>query len=152
MMSTPRRQHPRSRERGNAIVELTLLLPVLVALFLGTWSLGYSSYLYSELEQAVRSGTRYASHGVYVTSNPTAYSNAVKNATVYGDPAGGTTPVVPNLTPAMVRVTLLPSSGTPVAVAVSISGFKVWGPFGTAIFLGGKPRVELPFMGYYVPL
>src|SRR3954447_23541596 len=152
MMTASRKLHLRNRRQGSAIVELTLLLPVLVGLFLGTWFLGYSSYLYSELEQAVRSGTRYASHGVYVTSNPTAYSDAVKNATVYGDPAGGTTAVVPNLTPAMVHVTLLPSAGTPTAVAVSISGFKLWGPFGTAILLGDKPRVELPFMGYYVPL
>ena len=59
--------------------------------------------------------------------------------------------MVPNLTPAMVRVNLLPAAGTPLAVAVSISGYKVWGPFGNPIFLGGKPRVELPFMGYYVP-
>jgi hypothetical protein len=133
------------------MVELSLLLPILVSLFLGTWSMGYSSYIYAQLEAAVRSGTRYASHGVYRASNRSAYSNAVKNAVVYGDPAGGTTPFVPNLATSMVNVTLSPAAGAPTAVTVSISGFTVWGPFGNRITSTNKPFLTLPFMGYYVP-
>lgn len=142
----------RTRERGNAGVEFALLVPILVSLFLGTWFFGYSNYMYAELEQAVRSGARYASHGVYRTADPSAYSDAVKNAVVYGDPAGGTTPLVPRLTASMVKVTLSPEAGTPVAVTVSISGYQLWGPFGNKVFLNNKPWLTLPFMGYYVPL
>jgi hypothetical protein len=134
------------------MVELALLLPILISLFLGTWFFGYSNYLYAELEQAVRSGARYASHGVYQTTAPSAYVNAVRNAVVYGDPMGGTRPVVPDLRPEMVQVSLSPPVGTPISVRVSISGFKDWGPFGTPILLCNKPSLEMPFMGYYVPL
>ena len=142
----------RRREEGSALIEFSLLLPILVRLFLGTWFLGYSNYIYAELEEAVRSGARYASHGVYKVSDPTAYQTAVSNVVVYGDPAGGTTPLVPNLAPSMVKVTRTPSTGAPVAVTVSISGFQLWGPFGNTVLLGNKPSLKFPFMGYYVPL
>src|ERR1051325_7702831 len=152
MINTFQNAPRRNRERGNAIVELSFLLPILVSLFLGTWFLGYDNYIYARLEEAIRSGARYASHGVYQTSDPSAYQTSVKNAVVYGDPAGGTTPLVPNLTTAMVNVTLSPAIGTPTSVTVSISNFQLWGPFGNNVLLDHKPWLTLPFMGYYVPL
>ena len=151
-MTDSHKKRCRKRERGNSIIELTLLLPILVSLFLGTWSVGYSNYIYAELEQAIRSGARYASHGVYQPSNSTVYYNAVKNAVVYGDPAGGTTPLVPDLTTSMVNVTVLPATGSPTSVTVSITGYGLPGPFGDRIQLTNKPRLQFPFMGYYVPL
>src|SRR5437762_13031189 len=132
----------RRSERGTAIIELSLLLPILVSLFLGTWFIGFDNYLYAELEQAVRSGARYATHGVYSHTNPTAYSDAVKNAVVFGNPAGGTTPVVQGLDTTMVNVTLLPATGTPTTVTVSVSGFRLWGPYGNSIPLGNKPSLK----------
>lgn len=134
------------------MIELSLLLPILVGLFIGTWSLGYSNYMYAELEQAIRSGGRYASHGVYNVATPTTYRDAVRNAVVYGDPAGGTTATVPNLTTAMVNVAVSPSVGSPTSVTVSISGYTLVGPFGNSVTLTNKPQLTFPFMGYYVPI
>jgi Flp pilus assembly protein TadG len=55
----------RKRRNGTVIVELTLSLTFLTALFLGTWQYGYAFYVYGELEQAVRAGSRYASLQTY---------------------------------------------------------------------------------------
>jgi len=59
------------------MVELTLLLPLLVSLFLGTWQFGYAYYLYGELEQAVRSGGRFASLSTYDFANPSVFQTRV---------------------------------------------------------------------------
>jgi hypothetical protein len=101
--------HDRARgERdGSVLIEFTLLTPLLVALFLGTWQFGYAYFLYDKAEQAVRAGARYASERTYDsdTSTPSAaFVQGVRNVVLYGDPAGGTTPVVPDLAAANVKV------------------------------------------------
>jgi Flp pilus assembly protein TadG len=141
----------RKGTRGNAVVELALLLPVLTGLFLGTWFFGYSYYLYAELEQAVRAGARFASLRVYDAADPSGYQSAVQNFVVYGDPAGGTQAIVPGLLPAQVTVTRSPAAGAPASVTVSIDGYQLSGPSG-AITLRGKPSLQFPFLGNYVPL
>ena len=87
----PFRIKPASRpRRGSALIELTLSLSFLTALFLGTWQYGYGFYVYAQLEQAVRDGARYAAARTYdsATTTPTdTYLAAVQNVVVYGDPA-----------------------------------------------------------------
>jgi Flp pilus assembly protein TadG len=140
------------RQRGNAVIELALLLPILVSLFLGTWSFGYGYYVYAELEAAVRSGARYASLTTYDASNVLSYQTAVQNMVVFGDPAGGTQPVVTGLQTSNVNVVVGFANNVPTNVAVSISGYKLSGMFLDTATLTNKPFQEIPFMGYYLPL
>lgn len=152
------------RERnGGALVEFTLLTPLLVALFLGTWQFGYAYFLYDKAEQAVRAGARYASQRTYDSGTPTpsaAFVRDVQNVVLYGDPTGGTTPVVPGLAAANVKVQVSffangfanpPGQNMllPTRVAVFIDGFSV-GTLGR-ISLTGKPRTEFPYVGVFKP-
>lgn len=141
------------KERGNALVELSLALPLLVTIFLGTWQFGYAYYLYGELEQSVRAGGRYASLAAYDAADPSAYQTAVQNVVVYGDPdpAAGARPVVPGLSPSHVHVELIFSGALPTAVTVSISGYELPAMF-TSIVLNGKPGNQFPYLGYWAPV
>jgi Flp pilus assembly protein TadG len=142
----------RKRERGVAVIQLTFLIPILTALFLGTWSMGYSCYIYSELEDAVRSGARYGSLISYDAANTSAFTTAVQNVVVYADPAGGTTPVISGLTTSQVNVTVLPAGAEPTSVTVSITGYKLYTMYMTTFTLTNKPWLTLPYLGHYVPL
>lgn len=131
---------------------MALLMPILVSLFLGGWQFGYSYFIYNELEQAVRAGARYASTRTYDSATPTpsaAFQTAVANVVVYGDPAGGTTPVAPGLTPANVGVTGEFVNGAPRSVTVRISNYPLPGIF-SAITLN-KPVTQFPFLGIFGP-
>ncbi|HOK46884.1 MAG TPA: TadE/TadG family type IV pilus assembly protein [Bryobacteraceae bacterium] len=141
------------KQRGNALVELSLALPLLIALFLGTWQFGYAYYLYGELEQSVRAGGRYASLAAYDAADPSGFETAVRNVVVYGDPdpAAGARPVVPGLSPAHVQVEIIFSGAMPTAVTVSISGYELPGMF-TSIVLDGKPSNQFPYLGPWAPV
>jgi Flp pilus assembly protein TadG len=146
---------PRKRQGGSVIVELTLSLTFLSALFLGTWQYGYTFYIYAELEQAVRDGARYASELTYDSgsSTPSAdFLTAVQNVVVYGDPApaSGTTPVAPGLTTSNVSLTVTWVNGVPTAMTVAITGYQVPTYLGSAT-LNGKPTTTFPFVGIFGP-
>src|SRR5947209_1931659 len=121
-MSTRQRARKQS---GSVMVEFTLSLTFLIPLFLGAWSFGYTFFQYSQLENAVRSGARYAAMRTYdsATSTPSSsFSTAVKKMTVYGDPSADTstaTPKVTGLTTDNVVLTVAFSSGAPSTVTVA---------------------------------
>ena len=120
----------RNDKRGNVLVELTLSLTFLTTLFTGLWQYGYSCYLYAELEQAVRAGSRYASLKRYdsATTTPTSsFRTAVQNVVVYGDPApaNGATPIAPGLTAGNVALTVAFAGGVPSGITVSINNYRV---------------------------
>ena len=145
----------RQNRRGSALIELTLSLTFLTALFLGVWQYGYGFYVYAELEQAVRAGARYAAERTYdsATSTPTGtYLAAVQNVVVFGDPApaNGATPVAPGLTTDKVTVTVTFTSGVPTSMAVGISGYQMPTYFGN-VSLSGKPTTSFPFVGIFGP-
>ena len=140
-------------ERGSALVQLTLIVPILMSLFLGTWGIGYSCYVYAKLEEGVRAAARYASVISYDASDPASYTTAVKNVVVYGDPSGSTTtPLITGLSTSNVNVVLSPATGEPTAVTVSISGYTLPTSSLLKITLSNKPWVQLPYLGNYVPL
>jgi Flp pilus assembly protein TadG len=141
-----------NRQRGNVLIELALLLPIMISLFLGTWSFGYAYYVYAELEAAVRSGARYASLATYDASSTGTYQAAVQNMVVYGDPAGASQPVVSGLQTSNVNVVVGTVNGEPTSVTVSISGYKVPAMYFDSATLTGKPMLQIPFLGNYVPL
>jgi len=143
------------RQRGNVLVELTLSLTFLSALFLGVWQYGYAFYIYGELEESVRAGARYASERTYNSgsSTPTAdFQTAVENVVVYGDPApaSGATPVAPGLTTDNVSLTVTFPSGAPTQMTVAITGYQIPTYFGKTT-LTGKPTTTFPFVGIYGP-
>ncbi len=143
------------RRRGNVLVELTLSLTFLSALFLGVWQYGYAFYIYGELEEAVRAGARYASLRTYnsASSTPTAdFLAAVQNLVVYGDPApaAGATPVAPGLATGNVSLTVTFSSSVPTQMTVAITNYQIPTYFGSTT-LTGKPTTTFPFVGIYGP-
>lgn len=142
-----------SRRSGTAVIELALSMPVLIGLFLGTLQFGYSFYVYNELEQAVRAGARYASMRSYgsTSSMPdTAYSTAVKNAVVYGNPSGGTQAVAPGLASANVAITMTMDHAVPSAVTVAITNYRLPQIVGS-VLLTNKPATQFPYLGVYSP-
>jgi Flp pilus assembly protein TadG len=142
----------RRTRSGSVLVEFTLSATFLIALFLGVWQFGYGFYIYNELEESVRAGARYASLGTYNsgTSTPTgAFLTAVQNVVVYGDPAGGTTPVAPGLTTANVSLTVTFTS-VPTVMNVAITGYKLPTYFGNQT-LTGRPTTAFPFVGVFGP-
>lgn len=146
----------KKRRSGSVLVEFTIATSVLVPLFLGGWAFGFTFYQYVQLENAVRSGARYASIRTYdssTTTPSTAFLTAVQKMTVYGDPNANTTtatPVVNGLGTSNVALTVAFANGVPSTMTVSITGFQVQS-YPTKVTLNGKPYVWFPFVGTYGP-
>jgi Flp pilus assembly protein TadG len=150
----------RSRERfgsrrGNVMVEFALSATLLTSVFTGVFQYGYSMYMYNELVEAVRAGTRYASLANISNSGdgsiPTAFSTAVKNMVVYGTPSPGNspTPVVPSLGTGQVAVNVVFDGGkVPQTVTVSINSYTIDAIVKTYT-ITGKPALTMPYFGQY---
>jgi Flp pilus assembly protein TadG len=143
---------------GSAMVEFALGSTILVTVFTSAFQYGYIFYQYNTLEHAVMNGARYASQYKYdsLTDTPsTAYSDAVKNMVVYGDPTGThTTPIVKGLAISNVNVTMtMMGSGSnliPNTVTVSISNFSMDAVVGK-FTCNGKPTVTYVYQGIFAP-
>jgi len=139
--------------RGNALLEFALGSGVLMAAFVGTFQFGYTFLQYNNLENAVARGARYASLAPYdsrTTTPSDAFQLAVKNMVLYGNPATGATPVLPNLTAAKVNFTVTFTNGVPTAMTVNISGYTIDSIFGTTT-LASKPQVMYTYQGIWSP-
>jgi Flp pilus assembly protein TadG len=126
---------------------------MLLGLTLGTLRFGYSFFVYSELEQAVRAAGRYASlrpYGSATTTPDAAYLTAVKNVVVYTAPAGGTSPIANGLTTDNVAVTMTFANGVPSAVTVAITGYDL-PQIISSVRLTNKPQVQFPYLGLFQP-
>ncbi|MBI4909006.1 MAG: pilus assembly protein [Acidobacteria bacterium] len=139
--------------KGNTILEFALGSVVMVAAFLGAFQYGYIFYRYNTIENAVNAGSRYAAMRPYdsTTSTPsTGFSTAVKNMVVYGNPAGGTTPIAPGLSTANVAVTPVFTSGVPTSMKVYITGYTIDAGYASQK-LTGKPVATYGYIGIYSP-
>jgi Flp pilus assembly protein TadG len=109
----------KSSERGSTLVEFAIGATVFLTAMFAVLEFGRALWTHNALTDAARRGVRYAS--LHASSD----SNGVKNVVVYGDPAGGSKALVPNLTTANVSVTYSPtyqiSKGT---ATVSITGYQ----------------------------
>src|SRR5947199_9436787 len=89
----------RQRERGSTLVEFAISATVFLTVMFGVLEFGRALWVHNALADAARRGARYA----------VLHSNAdvtqVKNVVVYGDPAGGSQPMLNNLTTNNVNVT-----------------------------------------------
>ena len=145
------RKHNRGR-RGNAILEFALAFSFLFPLFTGTFQFGYSFFLYNRLHNAIRAGARYASLETYTSGSstpPSQFSSNVKNLVVYGDPAGGTSPVVTGLTPENVELTVIFVNGTPKNMKVRLTNYTLNAVFG--MFRLNTPVAVFSYVGRFAP-
>src|ERR1043166_880706 len=94
-----RKGNSKRRERGSTLVEFAIGATVFLTVMFAVIEFGRALWVHNALSDAARRGARYA------VVHPTTDVAAVKNVVVYGDPAGGSTPVVENLTTANVTVT-----------------------------------------------
>jgi Flp pilus assembly protein TadG len=142
----------RQHNKGNAFIEFALAASILLPVFLGTFQFGMAFFYYNELVNSVRAAARYAGMRNYQspTSTPsTEYLTTVKNVAVYGHPAGGTTPVVPGLTPENIQVTVTFTDGVPAQVRVALSNFSM-NVIVKRMTLS-KPSSVFPYLGVYMP-
>jgi Flp pilus assembly protein TadG len=116
------------RNSGQALIETSLVVFLLLALAMGTLDFGQYLHFHQSLSERARAAARY---GVV---NPTD-GVGIRNVAVYNDPAGassGATPLLPNFTTAMVSVCLPgdkkcgdPGAGPDSRVTVTISGYPM---------------------------
>jgi Flp pilus assembly protein TadG len=100
-------------QRGSTLVEFAIGATVFVTAMFAVLEFGRALWTHNALADAARRGARYAIHQPASTppGHKTTGTNvgpsvgAIKNVAVYGDPLGGTTPMVNDLTPDNVYVT-----------------------------------------------
>lgn len=76
---TANRETQRQRERGDSLVELALILPVLLLILMAILDFGRAVYAYHVVANCAREGARY---GVGVENDPAAIVAVVRNAAV----------------------------------------------------------------------
>jgi Flp pilus assembly protein TadG len=139
--------------RGVAIVEFAAGSGLLLAIFSGTFDLGYTLIQYNRLETAAAQAARYASMVPYdspTTTPSAAFLSSVRKMALYGNPAGGHSAVTGGLTEANVELKVTFANGVPASMQVSITGYKIYALFGTHP-LTGKPRASYPYQGVWAP-
>ncbi|HEV2885085.1 MAG TPA: TadE family protein [Pyrinomonadaceae bacterium] len=94
MKTTINRKH----ERGSTLVEFAIGATVFLTVMFAVLEFGRALWVHNALADAARRGARYA------VIHPATDEAAVKNIVVYGDPAGGSTPLVDGLTTTKVNV------------------------------------------------
>lgn len=142
----------RKRQRGNALVEFALAFSFLFPAITGTFQFGYAFFVYNELQNAVRAGARHAAFKGYDSGTTTpseAFSTAVKNTVVYGNPGGGATPIVPNLSTDNVSLTVTFVGTAPARMTVAIRNYTI-SAFLTS-FTINKPSATFNYIGVYAP-
>src|ERR1044071_7610887 len=107
-----------SGERGTTFVELAIAMTVFLTAMFGVIEFGRALWVHNALADAARRGARYA------VLNTSANAAQVKNVVVYGDPAGGTKPVVPNLTTGNVSVNYSSFALNKGTATVGITNYK----------------------------
>ncbi len=164
--------------QGSAMVEFTLVVPVLVSLFLGVIAFGYNFHVYSRLEEMVRAGARYASMQEYNVSSgddpaftdcasctynitgllsakkgsTSTFLDRVRNVTVFGkaNPSNTDLPVVEGITTDNVQVELGVVNNQIDSVTVRMTNVRL-NMLGGTITLTDKPvaRFIYPFPTKY---
>jgi Flp pilus assembly protein TadG len=85
-------------QRGATLVEFAIGVTVFLTVMFAVLEFGRALWVHNALTDATRRGARYA------VIHTAADAASVKNVVVYGDPAGGTKPLVINLTTSNVTV------------------------------------------------
>lgn len=115
------------KERGATLVEFAIGATVFLTAIFAVLEFGRALWVHNALSDAARRGARYA------VLNPASDSASVKNVVVYGDPAGGSKPLVENLTTTNVNVTY--------------SGFTLDGGTASVTITGYEFQLVIPIIG-----
>ena len=141
----------RNRRRGGAMVEFAMSASLLLPLMTGMFELGHGLYTYNKLQTAVRAGARHASMRSYNSANSTpsvAFETAVRNVVLYGNPAGGSGPNIPDLTPQHIGLSVRMEGSAPVEMTVTVNGYPLDTIFGV-LTLTNKPYASFTYGGRY---
>jgi hypothetical protein len=90
-------------QRGQAVVELAFQIPLMLLLMFGCVQLARVFYVYHSLHKAVRGGAGLMARSVNVNYCDSNALTAARNFIVYGNPDGGSIPVVSGLTPELIE-------------------------------------------------
>lgn len=107
-----------SNERGGTLVEFAIAAAVFLTAMFAVIEFGRALWVHNALTDAARRGARYA------VLHSASEADQVRNVVVYGNPAGGTQPIVPNLTPDDVTVTYTDFALNHGTVSVSIDEYQ----------------------------
>jgi len=105
-------------ERGASLVEFAIAVTVFLTAMFGVVEFGRALWTHNALTDAARRGARYA------TLHTPAEIDNVKNVVVYGDPAGGSQPIVPNLSTTNVTVDYSNIAVNKGTVSVGVTGYQ----------------------------
>lgn len=133
---------PHRNQKGAALVELALVLPLLLVMTFVVTEFGRALYQYNTITKGVRDAVRYLTTQ---TPNSGSAVTAARNLVVYGTTTAGSTPLARGLTTAMVNASWPAPTGTnpPIAtVTVSVSGYAFQSIFATAF---GLPFGTVPY-------
>jgi Flp pilus assembly protein TadG len=138
-------------EKGQALVEFAMVTLLFFTLVFAIIEFGRALWTWNTIVQATRAGARYAAVEI-----PTANDAQIMKVVVYNDPNGtaSSTPVVPGLTEANVRVRYLNNDGTvatnkTVADLIEISVINYQFNFLVSLF---GPQISLPPFTTSLPL
>lgn len=84
----------KARQKGVAAIELAIVLPLLLAIFLAVTEFGRAIYTYNTIAKSARGAARYLT--TQNSTDPLALDRA-RNLIAYGNPSGSGTPLVPGL-------------------------------------------------------
>jgi len=108
------------RQKGIAVVECVIVLPLVLFLILAVAEVGNAIQQYNSLTHAARDAARYASKMARGPANiielTAADISTAQNLVSYGNSVGGTA-ILPGLTPANVTVSIVNTENVSVAVA-----------------------------------
>ena len=145
-------KHPK-RQQGLALVEFTLVLPVLLLLLLAFGEFGRMLYQYNVLLQASRDADRFvASRAWDSTLGQVALNNTLltqtKNVAVYGVPANTGTAVVSGLTTGNVVVAAVGTDHVRVTITYTFCPVIGGGNCGGSIpgFFGTQIALSIPLV------
>jgi Flp pilus assembly protein TadG len=117
-----RMQFNKKNEEGKTLLEFAIIGTVFLSVMFGVIEFGRLYWTHNALRDAARRGVRYAA----VRKNDAVGMQAVKNMVVYGDPAGGTTPLVNGLSTSNVDIEYVNYNGIQLSsrATVKISNYK----------------------------
>lgn len=125
-------------ERGVAMVEFTIIVPLILLLILGVTEVGRAIICYNALTKALEDGARHAAaYGMLGTTGSVyidaALASEIRNLVVYGDAQGGTAPLIQGLQTSQINISV-PAPGL-IEVSASYPYTPVFG-------------ISLPTFGY----
>jgi Flp pilus assembly protein TadG len=112
----------RKNEEGRTLLEFAITGTVFLMVLFGVIEFSRLYWTHNALRDAARRGVRYAA----IRRNDTAGEQAVKNMVVYGNPNGGTTPLVSGLTTSNVGLEYVNYNGVQLSsrATVKITNYK----------------------------